>query len=93
MVPEQRFAKDSDGVRRARDVYRRLVTPEQEREHYDRFIVFDLDTEEFEIGEDFVETALALMARRPAGRLSGFRVGDGGRAIDRFGSPRVASGQ
>ena len=93
MTSEQRFAKDSEGVREAREVYRRLMTAELERENYDRYIVFDFQTDDFEIGDDFLETALTLKARRPNSRLSGFQIGDGGRAIDRFGSPRFASEQ
>jgi len=80
---------------RAKAVYRRLIDRKTEEENNDQIIVFDLNSEDFEVGDDrdFVQMVLALKARRPDAEVTGFRIGDGGRAIDRFGSPRFARGQ
>jgi hypothetical protein len=77
---------------RAKEVYRHIIGPEAEAENYDRIVVFDLKSEDYEIGDDesFVQIVRALKARRPDAEVTGFRIGDGGRTIDRFGSPRLA---
>lgn len=86
----------ADGfLARAKEVYRRIIDPKTEAENDDRIVIFDLKSEDYEIGDDqdFVQIVLALKARRPDAEVTGFRIGDGGRAIDRFGSPRLARGQ
>lgn len=76
---------------RAEAAYRRLIGPEVEAENDDRLVAIDLVSDDFEIGDDLIEIANRLKARRPSADIFAFRVGDGGRAVDRFGSPRFAS--
>jgi hypothetical protein len=75
----------------ALEVYRRQIDPKVEAENEDRFVAFNLETEEFEIGDDVIETVQRLKRRHPTDRPFVFRVGGGGSAVDRFGSPRFAS--
>lgn len=79
----------SERVLKGREIYRRLIDAKVETENYDRLVVFDEETEDFEIGDDLIEICHRLKARQPNTRTFGFRIGGGGRAIDRFGSPRV----
>lgn len=80
---------------RAKEVYRRIIDPKTEVENDDRIVLFDLKSEDYEIGDDqdFVQMVLALKARRPDAEITGFRIGDSGRAIDRFGSARFVRRQ
>lgn len=71
---------------RARDIYRRRISPQVEAENDDRYVVIDIDSEDFEIGDDFVEVVHRLKSRHPAAQAFGLRVGDGGRPVDRFGA-------
>lgn len=91
MSPARTVDARDDLLNRAREVYRRRIDPKVEAENDDRFVVFDLDSEDFEIGDDPIEIVARLKSRHPATRPFGFRVGDGGRAVDRFGSPRTVS--
>jgi hypothetical protein len=84
---------DTDRVRQAREVYRRLIDPKVEADNEDRFVVFDEATDDFEIGDDLIEIARRLMGRRPNARPFAFRIGGGGRAVDRFHSLRAGGSQ
>jgi len=76
-------------VQEAREHYRKLISPEMEAANLDRFVVIDTDSDDFELGDDLIELSRTLRARRPNGRITGFRVGLGGKAIDRFHSCRI----
>jgi hypothetical protein len=93
MPLEHQHMKESEGVRRAREVYRRLLSPQAERENYDKLIAFDAQSDDFEIGEDDIEIVRRLRARRPNSMPFVMRVGDGGRPVDRFGSARFMGGK
>jgi hypothetical protein len=75
-------------LEQAREHYRRLISPEVEAANLDRLVAFDTESEDLEIGDDLIEMVHRLKARRPNANIIGFRVGGGGRAVDRFGSPR-----
>jgi hypothetical protein len=74
--------------RRAKEVYGRRITAQLEAENADRYVALDLNTEDFEIGDDFIEVVHRLKGRRPDAQVFSFRVGDGGRPVDRFHSVR-----
>jgi hypothetical protein len=75
-------------VHEARERYRRLISPDLEEKNLGRLVSLDTDSDEFEIGDDLVEMAHRLKARRPNARVFSFRIGGGGGPVDRFGSPR-----
>lgn len=81
-----------ESVVRQMDLYKRLIDSKTEAENEDRLVVFDLDSEDFEIGDDLFEIVNALRSRRPTANVTGCRIGDGvGRPVDRFRSPRFPS--
>jgi hypothetical protein len=71
---------------RAKEIYRRRISPQMEAENDNRYVVIDVDSEDLEIGDDFIEVVHRLRSRRPAARAFGLRVGNGGRPVDRFGA-------
>jgi len=71
---------------RARDVYRCRISPQVEVENDDRYVVVDVDSEDFENGDDFVEVLHRLKSRHPAAQAFGLRAGGGGRPVDRLGA-------
>jgi hypothetical protein len=75
-------------AKQARELYRRLISPEMEAANLDRLVSFDTDSEDFEIGDDLIEVVHRLRARRPTARVFSFRVGGGGGPVDRFGFAR-----
>ena len=87
MSPTDAHALEQHATR-ARELYRRLISPTVEAENEDRLVAFDTVSEDFEIGDDLIEMSRRLRDRHPDAEIFGFRVGGGGRAVDRFRGPR-----
>jgi len=88
MTPRESQLVFDELGKKAREVYRRRIDSKLEADNEDRFVVFDLDSEDFEIGDDLIDIVGRLKARHPETRPFGFRIGGGGRAVDRFRGPR-----
>lgn len=70
--------------RRGREIYERRIRGEVEPEHLGKFIVIDITTGEYEIGENGREASSRMRVRNPEAVMHGTRVGAG--AAYRLGS-------
>jgi hypothetical protein len=59
----------------AQDVYDRIALPFLKPEHDGRYVVVDIDHDDYEIDADHYNATARLMARRPGARLWSFRAG------------------
>ena len=74
----------SEHVDRAREVYRSLIGSELERANRGRFVALDIESRDFEIGDDRLEVSKRLRDRHPNAIMSVLRIGYP--AIGRIGS-------
>ena len=61
--------------RRGEEVYHRDIRPHVMPQHKGEFLILDIETGEYEVGADDLQTEDRLRVRRPDGVLYGVRVG------------------
>jgi len=83
---KQKRASD-DQMDKAREIYTRVIVPTLKDENPAKIVAIDVETEDYEIGDDLLAVCQSLKARRPHANIHGFRLGGG--AIDRFGASRT----
>lgn len=66
--------KDSIG-KRAWEIYDRKIRGKIESDNFGRFLVIDVESGEFEIGDDDLEVMHRAYAKHPGGSLHLFRIG------------------
>lgn len=62
-------------LRIAEEIYHRDIRPRVMPQDKGKFLLIDIETGDYEIGEDDFQTEKTLRARRPDGVLIGLRVG------------------
>ena len=88
MVPQATDGPGSEQLKQMRELYRRVISLVADAENEDRLVAIDTASEDFEIGDDLIVICHRLRARHPDAQIFGFRIGGGGRAVDRFLGPR-----
>ena len=73
-------------ARRGDDVYDRVVAPRLREEDLGKFVLMDIDSEDYEIERDEIAASDRLLARRPEARVWFTQAGS--RYAHRFGGPR-----
>lgn len=73
---DRRYTTEEAGER-GREIYERRIRGEVEPEHSGKFIVIDIITGEYEIGETGREASGRIRSRNPAAVMHGTRVGVG----------------
>jgi hypothetical protein len=62
-------------VQRAEDIYNQSIRPLVEAHHKGRYIAIDVDTSEYEIGDDYHTAAHIVLSRRPGASVAVLRIG------------------
>lgn len=75
-----------DFARRGDDIYDRVVAPRLKEEDLGKFVLMDIDSEDYEIDRDEIAASDHLLARKPGARVWFTRAGS--RYARRFGGPR-----
>ena len=70
-------------ARRGTEIYQRVVRPIVETEYRDKIVAIDIETENFEIGENTLDACRNLFRRVPDAQIWCVRVGHD--AVYRFG--------
>ena len=84
VAAERKSAEISAAViGRGHAIYDRRIRPELESENRGQFVAIDVNSEQFEIGDDLIEICRRLRARQPDAQVALIRIGGGG--IDRLG--------
>ncbi len=84
---EPRYSEE-EFARRGDEIYDRVVAPRIGKEDEGKFVVIDIETEDFEVGDDEIATSHRVMERNPDAQMWLTRVGS--RYAYRFG-PRFRS--
>lgn len=72
---DERAAKDT--MDKAEAIYRRLIQPTLEASNIGRLVAIDVDSEQFEIGDDLITISDRLRERCPAAQIGALRIGVG----------------
>ena len=83
--PQPRYGKE-EHARRGNAIYEQRVSPQVEAGNHGKVVAIDVDTEDFEVGEDTLAASQRLLARHPNAQIWCVRIGYP--AVHRFG-PRV----
>ncbi len=84
-APRTRQEKE-EYERRDDDIYDRVVAPRLKEDDMGKFVLMDIDSEDFEIDWDEIAASDRLLARNPDARVWFTRAGS--RYAHRFGEPR-----
>ncbi len=71
---KSRYSNEEIG-RIGEELYRRDIRPQVMPEHKGEFLVLDIETGDYEMGADDLQTEKCLRARRSDGVLYGIRIG------------------
>ena len=82
---QPRYSKE-EFAHRGQALYEKCVRPRVERDNRGRVVAIDIETGEFEVGDDALAASGQLLARCPDAQPWFVRVG--GRAVHRFGQLR-----
>lgn len=72
--PQLRYSLEEIG-RLGEEIYHRDIRPHVMPQHKGEFLTLDIETGDYEVGADDLQTTKRLRARRPDGVLYGVRVG------------------
>ena len=61
---------------KARQIYDRLIRPDLEAKNMGRLVAIDVNSEEYELGDEVLEVTGRLRARRPDATIGLIRFGD-----------------
>ena len=73
-VQQSRYSSEDLG-RIGEDIYRRDIRSLVMPQHKGEFLVLDIESGDYEVGEDDLQTEKRLRARQPSGVLYGLRIG------------------
>ncbi len=71
---EPRYSKE-EFARRGEEIFERVVRPRVEGEDERKFVLIDIETEDFEVDTDEIAASDRLLARNPDGQVWVRRVG------------------
>lgn len=72
-----------DVLDRAQEIYNRLIKPTLEAGNVGRLVAIDVDSEDFEIGDEVLPLSFRLQGRRPNAQIGTLKIGGG--AVRRIG--------
>ncbi len=73
-MPKQKYSK-KEITRRAKELYEGKIRPKVEEANFGKYLILDIETEEYEIDTLGVIAAGRLRAKNPDAILYGFRIG------------------
>lgn len=73
-VRQPRYSAD-ETVQRAEDLYQQRLRPQVEAEHRGRYIAIDVETGEYEVGDDYHAAAHTILERKPDAAIGVLRIG------------------
>ena len=73
-MPQAKYSREEIG-RIGEELYHRSIRPLVMPQHKGEFLTLDIETGDYEVGPDDLQTAKTLRDRRPDGVLYGVRVG------------------
>jgi hypothetical protein len=82
-VRHPRLSKE-EHARRGTEIYERRIRPQLEAGNHGRIVAIDVETGEFELGDNTLQAADRLLARCPDAQIWFVRIGH--RGVHRFGS-------
>jgi hypothetical protein len=74
LVRQPRYSAD-ETVQRAEDLYQQRLRLQVEAEHRGRYIAIDVETGEYEVGDDYHAAAHTILARKPDAAIGVLRIG------------------
>jgi hypothetical protein len=83
MTRSDRVFSAKEVLERGQPIYDRLIRPKLEAEHRGRLVGIDVESEQYEIGDDTLEVCDRLRSRRPNALIALIRIGGG--PVDRIG--------
>jgi len=75
-------------VEHGQRIYDEHLRSQMERDHMGKFLVVDVLTGDFELGDEDIDASLRILQRRPEALLFGLRIGE--EAAYRFGAVRCS---
>ncbi len=81
-VRQPRYSKE-EFARRAKELYEQKIRPLVEAGNHGRVVVIDIETGDYQLGDDPLDTCQPLIAKSPDAQLFCIRIGH--RAVERFG--------
>jgi hypothetical protein len=90
MATRQPLYCQEEHARRGAELYERILREKVEAEHHGRIVAIDIETGDYEIADESLTAAQALLARRPSAQIWCVRVGYP--YVHRFG-PRAMTGR
>jgi hypothetical protein len=79
---QPRYSAD-ETVRRGQEIYERSIRPQVENAHPGKYVLIDVETGDFEVGDDYDRVAQRMLARKPDAALCALRIGHS--AVGRIG--------
>lgn len=86
-MPQRRYTAE-ETVRRGRAIYEERIRSLVEPAERGRYVLIDIDTGDYETGDDYHAAAKRMLARRPNAALCGLQIGYA--TVGRIGARRVA---
>lgn len=77
MVRLARYSKD-EHARRGKEVYEQLIRRQVEQENRGRIVAIDIESGEFELGDNTLAASEKLLARAPDAQIWCVRIGEPG---------------
>lgn len=65
----------TETVQRAEELYQSQIRPQVEAEHRGRYIAIDIESGEYEVGDDYHAAARRILARKPEAAIGVLRIG------------------
>jgi hypothetical protein len=88
MVRQARYSKE-EHARRGNELYEQTVRRQVEQIHRGRIVAIDIETGEFELGDNTLAASEKLLARSPDAQIWCVRIGEQG--VHRFGPRSTAT--
>jgi hypothetical protein len=73
-MPHPRFSSAEIG-RRGQEIYDQRIRPQVEADNKGRYLVIDIETGDYDLGDDVLELSHRLHAKRPDAALYAMRIG------------------
>jgi len=75
-MPRAEIHRADPGARRSWDIYNRVVKPTLKREDDWKYVIIDIDSEDYEMDANAMQASDRIRLRRPAGNFWLERVGE-----------------
>jgi hypothetical protein len=78
-------------VRRGEELYERQIRPRVEAVNAGKYIVIDIETGDYQVGDDYMNLSRQMLAQRPGASLCVLRIGFP--AVGRIGGQLTSGGE